>query len=57
MKSSLPEKLRSVLPDLMSSQQTVHVKNRHISESGRLIPDIIEIAKIKNRRFFSYNGH
>ena len=57
MKSSLPEKLKSVLPDLVSSQQTAYVKNRHISESGILISDIIEIAKIKNRRFFSYNGH
>ena len=32
--------------------------DRHIGESGRLISDIIEIAKIKkNGRFFSYNGH
>ena len=52
---ALSEKLKKVLPDLISSQQTAYVKNRHIGESGRLISDIIEIAKIKNRRFFSYN--
>ena len=44
---ALSEKLKKVLPDLISSQQTVHVKNRHIGESGRLISDVIEIAKIK----------
>ena len=32
---------------MISSQQTAHVKNRHIGESGRLISDVIEIAKIK----------
>ena len=32
-----------------------YVKNRHIGEKGRLISDIIEIAKIKkNIKFFSY---
>ena len=30
----------------MSSQQTTYVKNRHIGESGILISDVIEIAKI-----------
>ena len=44
---ALSEKLRKVLPDLVSSQQTTYVKNRHIGERGRLISDIIEIAKIK----------
>ena len=28
-------------------QQTAYVKNRHIGESGRLISDVLEIAKIK----------
>ena len=32
---------------MISSQQTAYVKNRHIGKSGRLISDIIEIAKIK----------
>ena len=44
---ALWEKLKEVLPDLMSSQQTAYVKNRHIGESGRLIFDIIEITKIR----------
>ena len=41
---ALSEKLKKVLSDLISSQQTAYVKN---SESGRLISDIIKIAKIK----------
>ena len=36
----------------MSSQQTAFVKNRHIGESGRLISDVIEIAKIKKLEGF-----
>ena len=45
---ALSEKLKEVLPDLISSQQTAYVKNRHIGESGRLISDIIEITEIRN---------
>ena len=44
---ALSEKLKKVLPDLISSQQTAYIKNRHIVESGRLISDVTEIAKIK----------
>ena len=44
---ALSEKLKEVLPDLISSQQTAYVKNRHIGESGRLISDIIEVTKIR----------
>ena len=44
---ALSEKLRKVLPGLISSQQTAYVPNRHIGESGRLISDVIEIAEIK----------
>ena len=44
---ALSEKLKEVLPDLISSQQTAYVKNRHIGESGRLISDTIEITKIR----------
>ena len=50
---ALSEKLKKVLPDLISSQQTAYVKNRHIGESGRLISDVIEIAKIKKLDSFS----
>ena len=48
---ALSEKLKKVLPDLISSQQTAYVKNRHIGECGRLISDIIKIAKIKKIGF------
>ena len=48
---ALSEKLK-VLPDLISSKQTTYVKNRHIGESGRLISDVIEIAKIKKLNGF-----
>ena len=44
---ALSEKLKRVLPDLISSQQTAYVKNSHIGESGTLISDIIEITKIR----------
>ena len=36
----LSEELKKVLPDLISSQQTAYVKNRHIGVNGRLISDI-----------------
>ena len=44
---ALSRKLKKVLPDLISSQQSAHFKSKHIGESGRLISDVIEIAKIK----------
>ena len=47
LKITSKEKLKKLLPDLISSQQTAYVKNRHIGESGRLISGVIEIAKIK----------
>ena len=54
---ALLEKLKKVLPDLISSQKTMYVKNRHIGESRRLISDVIEIPKIKKMEFFSCNGY
>ena len=54
---ALLEKLRKVSPDLISSQQTAYVKNRHISERGGLISDVTEIAKIKKIKIFSCNRH
>lgn len=45
---ALSEKLKEVLPSLISSQQTAYVKNRYIGESGRLISDIIKICESKN---------
>ena len=44
---ALSEKLKKVLSDLISSQQTAYVKNRHIGESGRLISNITEITNIR----------
>ena len=38
-------RIKGVLPYLISSNQTAYVKNRFISDSGRLISDILEIAK------------
>ena len=38
-------RIKGVLPYLISSNQTAYVKNRFISKSGRLISDILEIAK------------
>ena len=39
-------KLKHVLPELISSNQTAYVKNRCISESGGLISDVIEMCNI-----------
>ena len=46
LSKSLAEKLKNVLPELISSNQTAYVKNRCISESGRLISDVIEMCDI-----------
>ena len=58
---NLSEKLKEFLPDLISTQQTLHDNNRNNGESRRLISDIIEIPKTKqnkkNRKLFSYIGY
>ena len=41
----LSTRIKGVLPYLISSNQTAYVKNRFLCESGRLISDILEIAK------------
>ena len=46
LSKSLAEKLKSALPELISSNQTAYVQNRCISESGRLISDVIEMCDI-----------
>ena len=38
--------MKNVLPELISSNPTVYVKNRFMSESGRLISDVIEMCDI-----------
>ena len=40
----LSTRIKNVLPFLISSNQTAHVKNRFIGESGTVISDILEIA-------------
>ena len=40
----LAERLKNVLPFLISSDQTGYVKGRFISEGGRLISDVLEIC-------------
>ena len=44
LSKAFSNKLKTVLPTLISSQQTAYVKNRFIGESGRLISDIVEIS-------------
>ena len=46
LSKSFAEKLKHVLPELIPSNQTAYVKNRCISESGRLISDVIEMCDI-----------
>ena len=40
----LAEKLKNVLPSLISSDQIAYVKGRYISEGTRLISDVLEIC-------------
>ena len=42
---ALSTRIKGVLPYLISSNQMAYVKNRFISESGRVISDILVIAK------------
>ena len=55
MSKALASRLKKVLPNLISLQQTQVVcgKNRFIGESGRLIADITEITNIFNKEEFS----
>ena len=46
---TLASRLKKVLCNLISSQQTTYVRNRFIGESGRLITNIIDITDILNR--------
>ena len=49
---ALASRLKKVLPNSISPQQTAYVKNRFIGESGRLIADVIEITDILNKEGF-----
>ena len=52
LSKALAKRLKEVLPCLISAQQTAHVQNRNIGESGRLISDIIEIANTRQMEGF-----
>ena len=41
---AISNKLKAVLPTLISSEQTAYVKYRFIGEGGRLISDVIELS-------------
>ena len=45
---ALTARLEKVLPSLITYRQTAYIQNRCISETGRLISDILEIAKTLN---------
>ena len=49
---TLATRLKDILPDLISSNQTAYVKSRYISGSGRLIHDVLETASILNKKGF-----
>lgn len=40
----LSERIKNVLPSIVSENQTAYVKNRFISEGGRLIDDLLEFC-------------
>ena len=41
----LASRLKQILPNLISSQQTVYIAQRCINESGRLISDLLSVTK------------
>ena len=49
---ALEERLKNVLPDIISPNQNGYVKNRRISQGGRLIPDLLEMSKVLNKEDF-----
>ena len=46
------EHLKKVLPEIISSNQNAYVKNRCISEGGRLIFDLLEMSEVLNKEGF-----
>ena len=45
---ALAERLKKILPVLISHKQTAYVKDRFICKTGRLIPDITEVSGVFN---------
>ena len=40
---------KNILPDIVFTNQTTYVKNRFISESARLIDDLLELCDTFNK--------
>ena len=49
---ALAERLKNVLPEMISPNQNAYVKNRCISEGGRLISDLLEMSEVLNKESF-----
>ena len=47
---ALAERIKNVLPDIISEHQTAYVNNRFISEGGRLINDLLDVCDITNKK-------
>ena len=46
-------RLKKVIPNLISSQQTAYVAQSFIDKSGRLISDLLSATKNEGKRVFS----
>ena len=49
---ALAECLKNILPEIISPNQNAYVKNRCISEGGRLISDLLEMSEVLNKEGF-----
>ena len=49
---ALAECLKNVLLEIISPNQNAYVKNRCISEGGRLISDLLEMSEVLNKEGF-----
>ena len=49
---ALAECLKNVLPEIISPNQNAYVKNRCISEGGRLISDLLEMSEVLHKEGF-----
>ena len=47
------DRLKKILSLLISSQQTAYLANRCISESGRLISNLLDVTKVFNTKSYS----
>ena len=53
---TLALRLKNILPSLISPNQTAYVKNRFVSEGGRLISDIMDVSEHLNIEGFFRNN-